>query len=88
MKLTAAKKLELIRYAVYSVGDTLTAAEGIAFIGSFFSADPGARLNPARVAELLNAIAATEPAKSVRSRRGAGQSRRDDRTQLPARRRG
>jgi hypothetical protein len=53
-KPTATQKLEIIRAAVFSVGDTITAAEALALVGSLFApVDPGTRINRERLAELL-----------------------------------
>ncbi len=62
MKLTGANKLAIIRAAVFSVGDTLTAAEALALVGSLFPpVDPGTRINRERMAELLNAVERPRP---------------------------
>jgi hypothetical protein len=56
VKLTSAERLKLIESAVFSVGDTLTAAEALSLIGSLFRSDPGTRINRARFAELLAVV--------------------------------
>lgn len=65
-KLSATKRLELIRVAVYSVGDTLTAAEAIAFIAGFFSADPTWRINPGMLPAGLAALEHVVPGAARR----------------------
>jgi hypothetical protein len=70
-KLSATKKLELVRIAVYSAGDTLTVGEALAFIGSLFSEDPIKRFDPAALPTLLNLVSVPRKARSARSRRGA-----------------
>lgn len=67
MKLSAAKKLELVRIAVYSAGDTLSATEALAFIGSLFSEDPIKRLGPGTLPTLLNIVSAPRKTKRRRS---------------------
>ncbi len=61
MKLTAAKKLELVRLAVYSAGDTITPAEALALIGGLFAEDPKARIDPQRLPELRALAAQPRP---------------------------
>jgi hypothetical protein len=61
VKLTAGKKLELIRLAAYSAGDTITPAEALSVIASLFAEDPGTRLNPAMLPELLHLVTPTRP---------------------------
>jgi hypothetical protein len=56
VKLTAGKKLELIRLAIYSVDDTITSAQALSLIASLFDEDPGTRLNPDTLPELLNLV--------------------------------
>ena len=67
MKLSAAKKLELVRIAVYSVGDTLSSGEALAFIGSLFSEDPIKRFDPTALPTLLNLVSAPRKTKRRRS---------------------
>jgi hypothetical protein len=55
-KLNAGEKLELIRIAAFSAGDTLTATEAISLIASLFKEDPTVRIDRARLAELLNIV--------------------------------
>jgi hypothetical protein len=55
-KLTASRKLEFIRLAVYSADDTITQAQALSFIASLFAEDPRTRLNPAALPELLNLV--------------------------------
>jgi hypothetical protein len=54
--LTASEKLRLIQIAVFSVGDTLSASEALSLIASVFKEDPIVRIEPARLAELLNLV--------------------------------
>lgn len=58
MKLTSAQRLKLIESAVFSVGDTISAAEALSLIGSLFGSDPGRRINRAKLAELLAVVTA------------------------------
>ena len=67
VKLTAGKKLELIRLAVYSAGDTITPAEALSLIASLFAEDPGTRLNAATLPQLLNLVT---PGRRRRAQRG------------------
>lgn len=67
MKLTVAQRLKVIESAVFSVGDTITAAEALSLIGSLFRGDPGTRINKARLAELLNVVTPPRrPAKRLK----------------------
>jgi hypothetical protein len=54
--MTTKAKLGMIQTAIYSVGDTLTAAEALSLIGSLFHRDPIVRINPGQLAELKAAI--------------------------------
>ena len=69
-KLSAAKTLELMRIAVYSADDTITAGEALSFIGSLFSEDPNKRFERGMLPTLLNMVSAPRP-KRRRSNRTA-----------------
>ena len=62
--LTSSEKLELIRVAAFSAGDTLTATEAISLIASLFKEDPTVRIDRLRLAELLALV--TPPSKKAR----------------------
>lgn len=62
--LTVAEKLHLIQVAVFSVDDTITAAEAISLIASVFKEDPVHRIDRTRLAELLAFV--TPPKKGRR----------------------
>lgn len=62
--LTSSEKLELIRVAAFSAGDTLTPTEALALIASLFKEDPIVRIERARLPELLALV--TPPRKGGR----------------------
>jgi hypothetical protein len=75
MKFSATLKLNMIRSAVESVGDTLTAPEAISFIASLFPRRPPGQPSPVRIPrehlpELLAYIASVvdKPRHSLRKR--------------------
>ncbi len=63
--MTAGAKLRLVQLAAYSAGDTITPAQALAVIASVFP-DPGSRLNPATLPELLHAVTPTTPRRTRR----------------------
>jgi hypothetical protein len=54
-RLTQAQRLKLVQVTVFSIGDTITAEQGIALLCSLFE-DPINRIEASRFAELLNLI--------------------------------
>lgn len=61
-RLTSAQKLEIIRVAIYSIGDTINAGEALAIVASLFHRDPVTPPLPReRLAELLAAVNAVTP---------------------------
>lgn len=60
-RLTVAKKLEIVRLAVYSSGDTITPAQALSLIAGLFAEDPKARIDPQRLPELLALVTPPRP---------------------------
>jgi hypothetical protein len=62
-RLTATKKLEIVRIAVYSAGEAggLSANEAISVIAHLFTTDPGRRFSPEMIPTLKAVIEAATP---------------------------
>lgn len=68
-RLTAKRQLELVRIAVYSVGETITAAQAISLIAHIFDADPVRRINGAMLPTLQAMITESRIAAPAERRR-------------------